>query len=290
MLSLYFIIQFILHSCFATESTEFKIQKGDHSSSPVYVKIMFGKSIDFQAVFNETAKYTFEGEAISNQSDVNKLFGFSDCSDSHIENSARFGWRWYNNELQILAFTHKDGKFSFTIMGTAEFNKVYNYSISLSGDKSKYVYKFNNKSIEMDRGCSSSKAKGYFLKPYFGGDEVAPHNIQIKIAYDSPFANFLVDKMYPNPTNKNYAYTNLDVGEDIQVKFEIINLQGQLVKVTEPVAYQAGNDYTKIKVEFPDTIASGMYLIRPIGIYPDGSEKPGMVSSSGDALKVIIQK
>lgn len=274
----------------ATDSIEFKIKKDEHSSSPVYLKLFIGKSIQFQAVFNESAKYIFEGEASKNQSDVNKLFGFSDCSDSHMENSARFGWRWFNNELQILAFTHKDGKFSSTPMGAAEFNKVYNYSISLSNDKTKYIYKFNNKTIEMDRGCSSNKAKGYLLKPYFGGDQVAPHDIKIKIAYDSPFANFFADKIFPNPTIYNYVYTNLDVEEDLQIKFEIINLLGQIVKVTEPVSYQSGSDYQKVKIEFPDTIANGVYLIRPIGIYPDGTEKPGMVSSSGDAFKVVVQK
>ena len=274
----------------ATDSIEFKIKKGEHSSSPAYLKLFIGKSIQFQAVFNETAQYIFEGAAAKNQSDINKLFGFSDCTDSHMENSARFGWRWLNNELQILAFIHKDGKFASSLMGTAQFNKVYDYSISLSSDKTKYIFKFKNKSVEMDRGCSSNKAKGYFLKPYFGGDEVAPHDIKIKIAYDSPFANFFADKIFPNPTNQNYVYTDIDVEEDLEIKFEIINLLGQTVKITEPEQYQSGNDYKKVKIQLPDTIANGVYLIRPIGIYPDGTEKPGMVSSSGDAFKVVIQK
>jgi hypothetical protein len=33
----------------------------------------------------------------------------------------------------------------------------------------------------MARGCSSKKANGYKLYPYFGGSETAPQEIKIKI-------------------------------------------------------------------------------------------------------------
>lgn len=35
--------------------------------------------------------------------------------------------------------------------------------------------------VKMPRGCGSKKSVGYKLFPFFGGDEVAPHEVKIEI-------------------------------------------------------------------------------------------------------------
>lgn len=44
-----------------------------------------------------------------------------------------------------------------------------------------YLFSVNGKIDSLPRFTSSSKAEGYKLYPYFGGDEVAPHEVTIEI-------------------------------------------------------------------------------------------------------------
>jgi hypothetical protein len=59
-----------------------------------------------------------------------------------------------------------------------ELNKAYTYEIQLQDNK--YMFLLNGNTVELPRHCSG-KGEGYQLYPYFGGDEVAPHDITIKI-------------------------------------------------------------------------------------------------------------
>src|SRR5690606_41284654 len=43
-----------------------------------------------------------------NQDDINKLYGFSDCTSLHHANSARFGWNWKDGALRIHAYCYVD--------------------------------------------------------------------------------------------------------------------------------------------------------------------------------------
>jgi hypothetical protein len=54
-----------------------------------------------------------------------------------------------------------------------------NCSIKIDGNK--YVFTINGTAFNMPRASNTSTGKGYKLYPYFGGDELAPHDITIKI-------------------------------------------------------------------------------------------------------------
>ena len=153
----------------------FVIEEGDHSSTNK-VSLFTGSQMIFEAAFDESAIY--ETVSASNQADINKLKGFSDCSSHHHSNSARFGWRWYDDELQIHAYTYADGNRSYEELGTVEIDEVATYSIEIDSDR--YLFTFDGVTTEMDRGCSGSGVK-YKLYPYFGGDETAPHDITIYV-------------------------------------------------------------------------------------------------------------
>lgn len=151
------------------------IPQNNHFTSNNFGLVSSNK-LKFMAKFDESAIYTTLDP--SNQADINKLYGFSDCSTDHQSNSARFGWRWYNNQLEILAYTYKDQKRFESSITTVELNKTYEYE--LEALENKYVFKLDGKIIEMERGCAGNSDK-YKLFPYFGGDETAPHDIKIEI-------------------------------------------------------------------------------------------------------------
>jgi len=44
-----------------------------------------------------------------------------------------------------------------------------------------YLFTINGITTQLPRVATTEKAKGYQLYPYFGGDEVAPHQINIWI-------------------------------------------------------------------------------------------------------------
>jgi hypothetical protein len=54
-------------------------------------------------------------------------------------------------------------------------------SCSIQVTSSSYLFSVNGVSERMPRMATTPMAKGYQLYPYFGGDEVAPHDIHIWI-------------------------------------------------------------------------------------------------------------
>jgi hypothetical protein len=134
-------------------------------------------SLRFTAVFDESARYTSQQPA--NQSDINKLYGFSDCRTLHQENSARFGWNWQNNALRIYAYVYRNGKRVSKEMTQVDLGRENAFKIQKQSGK--YVFTVNGQyTTVIDAGCSAP-AEGYRLYPYFGGDEKAPHRITIRI-------------------------------------------------------------------------------------------------------------
>ena len=115
-----------------------------------------------------------------NQFDVNKIWGVSDCGTTHSKNSIRFGWRWDldQEQVEILMYRRLLGEFDFKSLGYVNLGDI-NY-ISLNITDSHYYMYLNGIMDSMSRCCDEPKRR-YFLYPYFGGTEKAPHDITIKI-------------------------------------------------------------------------------------------------------------
>lgn len=158
---------FIKHSIF----------KGKHYSNKNELISVKTNQLAFKVKFDSSAIYTTL--SAENQTDINKLFGFSDNKSMHHEYSARFGWRWSNNALRLFAYTYNQGLRSFQELGTIEFGKEIDCSITISG--STYIFSLNGAKTNMPRVSTTTEAEGYKLFPYFGGDETAPHDIHIWI-------------------------------------------------------------------------------------------------------------
>jgi hypothetical protein len=159
------------------EYENFIIQKGSHS--PIFnVEALQKSDLSFYAIFDSSAIYT--SKTPENQWDINKLYGFSDCNDSHHTNSARIGWRWLNENLEIHGYVYQGGVRASFFLGNVTLGEPHFYSIKLLSD----VYSFqlnNNPPIETVRMNGCEKGFYYKLFPYFGGDERAPHDILISI-------------------------------------------------------------------------------------------------------------
>jgi hypothetical protein len=153
----------------------FTIKRGKHRSGYRY-KSNCNNHIEFKVKFDESAIYKTLDPA--NQADVNKLYGVSDCGKNHMDYSIRFGWRYYQDKLQILWFKHEAGKFSFDVITNIEINKVYNCTIDIFSDE--YIISVSGLTTIVPRSCIKTNNR-YYLYPYFGGDETAPHDINIKI-------------------------------------------------------------------------------------------------------------
>lgn len=156
---------------------EFIIRKGRHSSG-LWTQSLQASSLKFDAIFDETAIY--ETTIIENQHDINKLYGFADCNSHHHQHSARFGWRWLDRNLEIFAYVYADGERITQYIGTVPLNEPRSYEVEVS-DAYYHFYLQGHDPVSIERKATCNKGLYYMLFPYFGGNEVAPHDVTIKI-------------------------------------------------------------------------------------------------------------
>lgn len=153
------------------------IPQGSHyCDGNIYTSINLSK-LNFKVKFDSSAIYQTASPSI--QVDINKLYGFSDNNNLHHNYSARFGWRWRNNELQIFTYIYNAGIVSYQRIGTAQIGVEETYSIEVANNS--YIFSFQEQTTIMPRESTTTTAIGYKLYPYFGGNETAPHNIKIWI-------------------------------------------------------------------------------------------------------------
>lgn len=156
---------------------EHTIAKGAHNSDKNSFRAFNKAEMRFIVKFNNSAIY--ETVDPSNQGDINKLYGFSDNNQEHHTNSARIGWRWFNNQLELWAYIYNATVQTEKIITAVPLNQDINCSIKAEGNL--YTFKVNNVVITMPRASTTAGAVGYQLYPYFGGDEPSPQEIKIQI-------------------------------------------------------------------------------------------------------------
>ncbi len=155
----------------------YTIEKGKHHSTRK-ISSLQTDGIHFIARFDESAIY--ETKTSENQYDINKLLGFSDVNSHHQDNSARFGWRWAEGSLQIFSYAYLNGERVSEYLGDVPLNQDIEFLLLMTDDS--YVFSVNGgEEVSINRKVKRSKGLAYMLYPYFGGDETAPHDINIRI-------------------------------------------------------------------------------------------------------------
>jgi hypothetical protein len=155
---------------------EYIIKKGSHQSNNG-IKRHISDELKFKVLFDESSIYATKNSI--NQASINKLFGFSDCGTHHHQNSARIGWRYFNEKLELLAYVYNQGERDSQSLAFIEPGKIYSLSIRAEGDN--YIFSSGNSEVKIAKGCSNNQSFRYKLFPYFGGREPAPHDIRIII-------------------------------------------------------------------------------------------------------------
>ncbi len=110
--------------------------------------------------------------------DINKLFGFS--YGNHHDNSARFGWNCAGGGIALFGYCYVNGKRVEKFITIIETEKEHKLMISVS--KEKYVFTvFTGKRMEQVVISKPKKVRklGFELWPYFGGNQKAPHTMEI---------------------------------------------------------------------------------------------------------------
>lgn len=158
--------------------TRYTIAKGEHYTSNNAYKAIETNELTFLVRFDSTAIYqTVKAE---NQYDINKLYGFSDNNALHHSYSARFGWSWSQGALRLYGYVYNDDKVSSKELTTIPIGEEVHCTLKITTNT--YGFYVNNRlAATLDRKATTPKASGYLMYPYFGGDEVAPHNVYIWI-------------------------------------------------------------------------------------------------------------
>jgi hypothetical protein len=164
-------------SAVSAQFVKYIIQKGNQYCDGNSYKALELTEMKFVARFDSTAIY--QTQSAENQYDINKLYGFSDNNTDHHQYSARFGWRWSDKALRLFAYVYNQGAVTSKELATVMIGTEVNCSIKVSG--SNYLFTVDGTTTPMPRMAAMGKAKGYQLYPYFGGDELAPHQINIWI-------------------------------------------------------------------------------------------------------------
>jgi hypothetical protein len=156
---------------------KYSIQKGQHNASSNTYKTVDKEELKFVVKFDSTAIY--QTQLPENQYDINKLYGFADNNADHHKFSARIGWRWSDKALRLFAYVYNDGVMESKELTNVAIGTEIFCNIKVAGNK--YIFTVNDVVQEMPRNSNTPKAKGYQLYPYFGGDEVAPHDVNVWI-------------------------------------------------------------------------------------------------------------
>jgi hypothetical protein len=158
------------------------IDKGYHSFSPKKFKLFIGNKISKKVLFYKDCQYEIPGHQLN----INKLFGFS--RGYHHYNSVRFGWRYMDGKIEILAYMYKKGKrineWDEDIhLAFIELDKPYNFILMHKKDTIHFIIKSDNNDLLTIRTFSFNPLfkLGYILNPYFGGSEPSPKTMKISI-------------------------------------------------------------------------------------------------------------
>jgi hypothetical protein len=157
--------------------TKYTIQQGQHYCNLSAYKPVETSEMKFMVRFDSSSVYQTEDPV--NQYDINKLFGFSDNNMDHHQYSARFGWRWSEGALRLFGYVYNNGVVSSQEISTVAIGAQLHCSIRIS--PTHYIFSVNEITDSLVRTSTTPRAKGYQLFPYFGGDEAAPHQVDIWI-------------------------------------------------------------------------------------------------------------
>jgi hypothetical protein len=156
----------------------YTIPAGEHRSGS-YFSHPENSRINFHFILDESSEYTSEIE--ENQMDINKIYGFSDFGKLHKKYSIRLGWRYLNGATELCWVKREDGRLITGVIKEIDTNTSYEAMIDIQTFY--YIITIDGDTTSVRRRPDGfwGTVRRYYLYPYFGGNEFAPHDITIKI-------------------------------------------------------------------------------------------------------------
>lgn len=156
----------------------YKIKKNSHYSTCTFPRFTFNSKFNFTLIFTNSCKYDHIN---SDSDDWNKAYGFSDSWSFHHNNSARIGWRYRNNRIELCTYVYMGKQRLVFPITTTKINTLVQCSIEV--DTNSYLFTVNGIIHRVPRTPNRIGGLKYMLKPYFGGNNSAPHDITILLEY-----------------------------------------------------------------------------------------------------------
>lgn len=152
------------------------IRQNTHAPFRMPVLLINPKKISYNVMFTPSCRYQLGDD---DQADINKLFGIG-YFPSHKMHSVRIGWRWDEQagKIELLAYGRKDWYMKYKPIGHVETGQWVKmeihqkwgeyHDIKIDGMPTATIY-------------VSPNPVGYLLRPYFGGNKKAPHDMWIEM-------------------------------------------------------------------------------------------------------------
>jgi hypothetical protein len=130
-------------------------------------------SVFLNVKFSSTCLFT---KRDNDDKDINKLYGFS--YGFHHKNSVRLGWvpDFGSKQIKIYYYHYNNGKLSYGEITRVPVNEFFPCNIQVFDDRVRYQVKSE---IVEKKFARPSFPLGYWLRPYFGGNNTAPHEMRI---------------------------------------------------------------------------------------------------------------
>lgn len=163
---------------------KYLIKKNRHRARPLHFYIFFNKyAIRKRISFGYGCRYNLPGTY--NDEDVNKLFGIG-FFPHHHKNSARFGWHYNNDTYKIVitAYCYIDGKRVIEKMTEVPVGFAYDYELLINPFSYSLTIFNPNNGMVMSEKIIPHNGVGklsYPLSVYFGGNNKAPHDLEISM-------------------------------------------------------------------------------------------------------------
>lgn len=158
------------------------IKKDTHSGFRIPELLFDCQRIAANVIFTNSCRYDI-GRA--DQGDINKLFGIG-YFPSHHRNSVRFGWRYIieMDAMEIMAYWYSNGQRKWEHICFCVMEKEHLFMLNMT-EKGHLLHVYND---VVQIGTYTVKdvpqqAIGYLLRPYFGGNQKAPHDIVIQMQW-----------------------------------------------------------------------------------------------------------
>jgi hypothetical protein len=150
------------------------IKKGTHAPLRLPHLILKPKVLKYEVTFTPSCVYYIGDD----QSGINKLLGIG-YLPYHRWNSVRFGWSYKaGNWVDIFSYCYINKERIYNLIGMVEIGKANTFMITPG--QSSHTLQVLGKGIYHTVPLYR-QGSGYLLRPYFGGNQTAPHDIEIKM-------------------------------------------------------------------------------------------------------------